>query len=57
MAPDLTLVDESMLRNELSKREIIDHLYTTEVDQFLSSFTIAEENENWVLKMSNLWED
>lgn len=57
MAPDLTLVDESILRNELSKREIIDHLYTTEVDQFLSSFTIAEENENWVLKMSNLWED
>ena len=57
MAPDLTLVDERMLRNELTKREAIDHLYATEADQFLSSFSIIEEKENWVIKMSNLWEE
>lgn len=57
MAPDLTLVDERMLRNELTKREAIDHLYSTEADQFLSSFSITEEKESWVIKMSNLWEE
>ncbi|MBP6460021.1 MAG: hypothetical protein KA264_08005 [Crocinitomicaceae bacterium] len=57
MAPDLTLVDERILRNELTKREAIDHLYAIEADQFLSSFSIIEEKENWVIKMSNLWEE
>jgi hypothetical protein len=57
MSPMVINLEETLIRQELIRRENFEPAYFSEDSGFISAFSIQEENEVWAIRIGNIWEN
>lgn len=57
MYPNLSTLEETIVRQEMIRRENFEPAYFAEDSGFIAAFSLQEENEAWAIRLGNVWEN